>query len=64
MKENVKTRQQIADEYGIDRKTLYRWFKEKGIQLRGKRPLSLSEQELVYAEFGNPAKRKRDYSRG
>jgi transposase-like protein len=34
-KRMAKTRQQIADEYGIDRKTLYRWLKKAGIQLNG-----------------------------
>jgi len=64
MNKNVKTRQQIADEYGIDRKTLYRWFREKEIQLRGKRPLSLSEQELVYSVFGTPEQyRRRSFER-
>ncbi|MBX2926617.1 MAG: helix-turn-helix domain-containing protein [Saprospiraceae bacterium] len=58
MSENVKTRQQIADEYGIDRKTLYRWFQEKNISLRGKRLISVSEQELIYATFGEPKNRK------
>ncbi len=58
MKQNVKTRQQIAEEYGIDRKTLYRWLKEKGMEFRGKRPLSLGEQALVYATFGDPEQYK------
>lgn len=59
MNENVKTRQQIADEYGIDRKTLYRWFQEKNISLRGKRLISVSEQELIYETFGEPKNRKK-----
>ncbi|MER0442882.1 phBC6A51 family helix-turn-helix protein [Emticicia sp. W12TSBA100-4] len=29
----LKTRQQIADEMGISRKTLYRWLKKKEIKL-------------------------------
>lgn len=29
----LKTRQQIADEMGISRKTLYRWLKKKEINL-------------------------------
>lgn len=49
----VKTRQQIADEYGIDRKTLYRWLKAAGIQLGG-RLVTPAEQELIYQIFGKP----------
>jgi DNA invertase Pin-like site-specific DNA recombinase len=30
---NLKTRQQLADEIGISRKTLYRWFKREKIVL-------------------------------
>lgn len=59
MLEKVKTRQQIAEEYGIDRKTLYRWCKDNGITWRGKRPLSLEEQEIVYATFGDPYRYKK-----
>ncbi len=54
MEQSVKTRQQIADEYGIGRKTLYRWLKQEGIILRGKSPLSFEEQERIYATFGHP----------
>lgn len=54
MKKNiVKTRQQIADEYGISRKTLYSWLKKEKIEL----PRSLvspKEQNIIYDRFGNP----------
>lgn len=59
----VKTRQQIAQEYGIDRKTFYRWCKDQGIRWRGKRPLSPEEQELVYSIFGDPHKYRKNYRR-
>ena len=29
----LKTREQIAAEFGVSRKTLYRWLKQKGISL-------------------------------
>jgi DNA invertase Pin-like site-specific DNA recombinase len=64
MREKVKTRQQIAQEYGIDRKTLYRWCKDHGIQWRGKRPLSIEEQEMVYTTFGDPYKYRKHTRRG
>lgn len=52
-KREAKTRQQIADEYGIDRRTLYRWLKAAGIQLNG-RLVTPAEQDLIYQEFGKP----------
>ena len=48
-----KTRQQIATEYGIDRKTLYRWLKKKEIVIpRGL--IKPSNQKIIYEAFGNP----------
>jgi len=49
----AKTRQQIADEYGIDRKTLYRWLKKADIQLSSCL-VTPAEQELIYQKFGKP----------
>ena len=55
MKNNrVKTRQQIANEYGVTRKTLYSWLKKEKIEL----PQSLispKEQTVIYNKFGNPS---------
>ena len=31
--EQLKTRQQVADEIGVSRKTLYRWLKKWNIEL-------------------------------
>jgi predicted site-specific integrase-resolvase len=31
--EQLKTRQQVADEIGVSRKTLYRWIKKKKLHL-------------------------------
>ncbi len=53
----VKTRQQIADEHGINRKTLYRWLKNVGITL-DKGLITPKEQELIFKTFGHPEKRK------
>ncbi len=50
----AKTRQQIANEYGIDRKTLYRWLKTAGIQLSRRRLVTPAEQELIHQKFGKP----------
>lgn len=54
MKSNkAKTRQQIANEYGISRKTLYNWLKKEHIVLR-KRLVTPKEQFLIYKKFGHP----------
>ncbi|MFN7013842.1 MAG: helix-turn-helix domain-containing protein [Bacteroidia bacterium] len=52
-KQVAKTRQQIADAYGIDRRTLYRWLKAAGIQLSN-RLITPAEQEIIYQKFGKP----------
>jgi hypothetical protein len=54
MDRKLKTRQEIALEYGINRKTLYRKLKAKGILIPGKHLLSLSEQQAIYQAFGDP----------
>ncbi|MFN7117934.1 MAG: helix-turn-helix domain-containing protein [Saprospiraceae bacterium] len=54
--EMVKTRQQIADEYGISRKTLSRWLKKAGIHLDGYL-IAPKEQALIYQTFGDPRKK-------
>lgn len=43
----VKTRQQIADEFGIDRKTLYRWLKRRKIDIEVGL-LTPSDQAKIY----------------
>ncbi len=48
---NTKTQLQIAEELGIDRKTLYNKIKKAGIQL-GRDLLTPEEQQLIYALFG------------
>ena len=48
----IKTRQQIAREYGICRKTLRKWMTITGCTFP--RHLTLSWQKLIYEEFGYP----------
>ncbi|MFT6319918.1 MAG: transposase-like protein [Granulosicoccus sp.] len=59
-----KTRTEIANEYGIDRKTLYNWLKTEGIELKKRRLLAPKKQEQIYRTYGIPsfiAKDERDY---
>ncbi len=51
--EIAKTRQQIADEYGISRKTLSRWLKKAEIEVEGYL-LSPKDQQMIYQVFGDP----------
>lgn len=49
----VKTREQIATEYGISRRTLYNWLKKEGIELK-RRLIMPKEQKRIYATLGFP----------
>ncbi|RAJ16225.1 Homeodomain-like domain-containing protein [Olleya aquimaris] len=49
----VKTRQQIAIEYGISPRTLRRWLKQNNIILPC-RLLCPKEQSIIYKTFGYP----------
>jgi 5-formaminoimidazole-4-carboxamide-1-beta-D-ribofuranosyl 5'-monophosphate synthetase len=49
----VKSRQEIAWEYGIDRKTFYYWLKKSNLQLPGG-VLCPSDIKKIYRIFGNP----------
>lgn len=49
----AKTRQQIAEEYGVSSKTLSRWLKNEGVKL----PSGLIKpkwQKIIYQRFGIP----------
>lgn len=49
----AKTRQQIAEEYGVSSKTLSRWLKNEGVEL----PSGLIKpkwQKIIYQRFGAP----------
>ncbi|MEO1515855.1 MAG: helix-turn-helix domain-containing protein [Bacteroidota bacterium] len=48
-----KTRQQIADEYGISPRTLRRWLKTYNINLP-RRLVSPKDQLVIYSVFGKP----------
>lgn len=48
-----KTRQQIADEFGINRKTLERMLKRADIVLPSGN-VSLKNQQSIYKYFGTP----------
>lgn len=49
----AKTRQEIANEFGINRKTLYRWLKNENLQLKN-RLVTPDEQAAIYKLFGFP----------
>jgi hypothetical protein len=49
----VKTKQQMADEYGICRKTFIKMLKKRNIQLE-RVLISPKEQILIYNELGDP----------
>ena len=49
----TKTREEIAGEYGITRRTLYNWLKDAGIVLRGKL-LCPKEVQKIYKLLGEP----------
>jgi len=51
----VKTRQQLADEYRVCRKTFVRLIRKKGIKLdRGL--VSPRDQQIIYLKLGFPGK--------
>ncbi len=49
----AKTRQEIANEYGVDRKTLYRWLKRENIEI-SKGLVTPKEQDVIYEKLGKP----------
>ncbi|WP_373553187.1 hypothetical protein [Haliscomenobacter sp.] len=49
-----KTRDLLAQEYGVSRPTFYSWLKRAGIVLPARVLLSPSEVELVYIKLGKP----------
>lgn len=50
----TKTRQELACEFGIDRRTLYRWLKKAKIILSGNSMISPKELEIIYKKLGKP----------
>jgi len=49
----AKTRSQIAEEYGISRRTLYNWLNKSKLEF-DRSLLIPKEVEQVYRTFGNP----------
>ena len=50
---SVKTRQQLASAYGIDRKTLYLWLKNANLEI--KRGLLMPcDLKKIFEAFGKP----------
>jgi DNA invertase Pin-like site-specific DNA recombinase len=50
----AKTREEVASEYGIEVRTLYRWLKKSGVEL----PQGLikpNHLKIIYDSFGIPA---------
>jgi transposase len=53
MKKQAKSRQEVANEYGISAKTMARWLKKEGLEI-SKGLLTPKEQAIIYAAFGLP----------
>jgi len=49
----AKTRQEIASEYGISRRTLLRWMKRKNIDISNGL-VTPGDQRKIYSTFGLP----------
>ncbi len=52
----VRSRQEIADEYGISTKTLSRWLKKKNLDISSGF-VTPKEQNQIYEVFGEPPKK-------
>lgn len=55
MYNKVKTRQEVAQEYGISRRTFYNWLQREGIKLTN-RLITPKEQQEIYDKLGRPSK--------
>jgi DNA invertase Pin-like site-specific DNA recombinase len=53
----VKTREQIALEFGISRKTLYNWLKNEKIEIKS-RLVTPKDLARIYERFGKPEKQR------
>lgn len=53
MKQKAKSRQEIAEEFGISTKTLSRWIQKSGLPIPNGL-VSPKCQQLIYDEFGKP----------
>ncbi len=50
-----KTRAQLAEEYGVSRKTFYNWLKRLDIRLPPKRYLPPEDQQRIHDALNAPA---------
>lgn len=50
----AKTRQQLAEEYGIVYRTFQRWIKGSGIELPNRKLVTPKFQDIIYNAFGHP----------
>jgi predicted site-specific integrase-resolvase len=57
MSSKAKTRIEIAEEYGISRRTLQRWLKKEKIEV-SKGLIKPEELNRIYDRFGKPEKEK------
>ena len=53
-----KTRQELATEYDVSRKTIYNWLKEAGMKLSS-RLITPKELKIIYKTFGKPKKKSK-----
>ncbi len=53
-----KTRSQLAEEYGIDRKTLYNRLKELQLPTNNRRLLMSDCLKIIYKKYGYPKPRQ------
>ncbi len=53
MEYKVKTRQQVADEYGVSTKTLSRWIKRRNLAIENGL-LTPAMQKMLYEALGLP----------
>jgi len=56
MNQRVKTRLEIAEEYGISRRTLYTWCKNANLSIPERGALNPQHQNIIYETFGKPLK--------
>ena len=54
----AKTRQEVANEFGISVRTLYRWIEKAKIELPGGL-IDPTHLTIIYQRFGYPEKRKK-----
>ncbi len=53
LEKTAKTRQQIAEEYGVCTKTLNKWLRTNNINI-GRGLITPKEQKMIYLKLGFP----------